>query len=172
MICIWSIWCHCHSYHLLLKKIQNGLPFFMPTYPGCPGKRLLNECSSNSIMVNIMWPHFDQSMEHICSSNSNQHRWGKLTSSPQSKSSICHQQGHAWSKTSLQQNPPVLNQAWRLVHDDLHNGCQMAVCVYIQHKHIYVHCVHHTNLRSPGRMLGHPDLTTESHASCTTGSTE
>jgi len=32
-----------------------------------------------------------------------------LASSPQAECARCHQQGHAGSKTLLQQNPPVLN---------------------------------------------------------------
>jgi len=37
-----------------------------------------------------------------------------LASSPQSKCASCRQQGHADSKSLLQQNPPVLNRGCRL----------------------------------------------------------
>ena len=42
----------------------------------------------------------------------------------------CHQQGHVCSKTSLQQNHPVLNWEWRLTQIDLYNGRKMALCVF------------------------------------------
>ena len=37
VICIWSTWCHCHPIVFCLIKIQSGLTFLMPAYPGCPG---------------------------------------------------------------------------------------------------------------------------------------
>jgi len=45
VICIWSSCCHCHPIISCSSKIQNGLPFLVPAYPGCPGKRPLNGCS-------------------------------------------------------------------------------------------------------------------------------
>ena len=33
------------------SKIQNGLPFFLAAYPGCPGKKPLNRRSSSTIHV-------------------------------------------------------------------------------------------------------------------------
>jgi len=38
IICVWSSWCHCHPIISCFSKIQLGLTFLMPTYPGCPGK--------------------------------------------------------------------------------------------------------------------------------------
>jgi len=38
MICIWSSWCHCHLIISCFIKIQNGLTFLVPAYPGCAGK--------------------------------------------------------------------------------------------------------------------------------------
>jgi len=38
MICIWSICCHCHPIISCFIKIQIGLTFLVPAYPGCPGK--------------------------------------------------------------------------------------------------------------------------------------
>jgi len=38
MICMWSSWCHCHPIISCVIKIQIGLTFLMPAYPGCPGK--------------------------------------------------------------------------------------------------------------------------------------
>jgi len=37
MICIWSSWCHCHPVISCFVKIQNGLTFLVPAYPGCRG---------------------------------------------------------------------------------------------------------------------------------------
>jgi len=43
MICIWYSWCHCHPIMSCFVKIQIGLTFLVPAYPGCSGeKRLLN----------------------------------------------------------------------------------------------------------------------------------
>jgi len=41
MICIWSSWCHCHPIVSCFIKIQNGLTFLVPAYPGCPGKEAI-----------------------------------------------------------------------------------------------------------------------------------
>jgi len=38
MICIWSSWCHCHPIISCFIKIQIGLTYLVPAYPGCPGK--------------------------------------------------------------------------------------------------------------------------------------
>ena len=52
-ICISPSWCHCHSLPLAPVNpdwfYQNGSAFLVPAYPGCPGKQLLNECSSEFI---------------------------------------------------------------------------------------------------------------------------
>jgi len=50
-ICTWPSWCHCHSLSLALVNpgwlyCQNGSAFLVLAYPGCPGKRPLNECTS------------------------------------------------------------------------------------------------------------------------------
>jgi len=50
MICIWSSWCHCYLIISCFIKIQIGLTFLMPAYPGCPGKEAIkqvSECLSN-----------------------------------------------------------------------------------------------------------------------------
>jgi len=39
MICTWSSWCHCHPIISCSGKIQNSLPFWLPAYPGYPGKK-------------------------------------------------------------------------------------------------------------------------------------
>jgi len=36
MICIWSSSCHCHPITFCIIKIQIGLTFLVPAYPGCP----------------------------------------------------------------------------------------------------------------------------------------
>jgi len=51
MICIWSSWCHYHPSSLAPVKIQKGSAFLVPAYPGCPGKRPFNGCSSSSSSV-------------------------------------------------------------------------------------------------------------------------
>ena len=51
IVCIWSSWCHCYPKtpsSLASFKSRLVLPF---SYPGCPGNRLLNGCSSSSINV-------------------------------------------------------------------------------------------------------------------------
>jgi len=45
MIYIWSSWCHCRLIVSCFIKIQIGLAFLVPAYPGCPGKRPLNGLS-------------------------------------------------------------------------------------------------------------------------------
>jgi len=46
MIYTRSSWCHCQLIISCFIKIQIGLAFQVPAYPGCPGKRLLNRCLS------------------------------------------------------------------------------------------------------------------------------
>ena len=36
MVCMWSSWCHCHPVISCFIKIQIGLTFLVPAYPGCP----------------------------------------------------------------------------------------------------------------------------------------
>jgi len=44
----------------------------------------------------------------------------------------CHQrEGHAGSKTSQQQNPPVLNWRCQLTPGDVYNGRKMVVVVVV-----------------------------------------
>jgi len=38
IICISSIWCHCHPIISCFINIQTGLTFLVPAYPGCPRK--------------------------------------------------------------------------------------------------------------------------------------
>jgi len=45
MICIWSSWCHCHPISCF-TKIQIGLTFLLPAYPGCRRKEAVNGCLS------------------------------------------------------------------------------------------------------------------------------
>jgi len=54
MICIWSSWCHCHPIISCVVKIQTGSTFLAPTYPGPPGKRLLNRCLCLSSVVHYI----------------------------------------------------------------------------------------------------------------------
>jgi len=41
MRCIWSSWCHCHPIIFCFIKIQIGLTFLVPGYPGCPEKEAI-----------------------------------------------------------------------------------------------------------------------------------
>jgi len=41
MTCIWSSWCHCHPIVSCFIKIQTGLTFFVPAYPGFHGKEAI-----------------------------------------------------------------------------------------------------------------------------------
>jgi len=46
MICLWSSWCHCHRIISCFIKIQIGLIFLLPAYPGCPGKEAVKRVSA------------------------------------------------------------------------------------------------------------------------------
>jgi len=39
VICMWSSLCHCNPVISCFIKIQIGLTFLVPAYPGCPGKQ-------------------------------------------------------------------------------------------------------------------------------------
>jgi len=52
-----------------------------------------------------------------------------LLSSGKSECTSCHQQGHAASKTLVQQNPPVVIWQCCLTHVDLCNGHKMTIVV-------------------------------------------
>ena len=45
MICMWSNWCHCHPIISCSIKIQMGLTYLVPSYPGCPGQEALKQMS-------------------------------------------------------------------------------------------------------------------------------
>jgi len=45
MIHIWSSSCHCHPIISCFIKIQIGLTFLAPAYPGCPGKEAIKRVS-------------------------------------------------------------------------------------------------------------------------------
>jgi len=47
-------------------KVQNGLPFWFPAYPGCPGKMPLNGCSSSNVTCHITCHAYATSMTSIC----------------------------------------------------------------------------------------------------------
>jgi len=51
MICIWSSCCHCHPIISCCSKIQNGLTFLVPAYPGCPGKETIKRLSVCLLLV-------------------------------------------------------------------------------------------------------------------------
>ena len=43
VIGIWSSWCHCHPIISYFIKIQIGVTFLVPAYPGCPGNGCLHK---------------------------------------------------------------------------------------------------------------------------------
>ena len=49
VICEWSSWCHCHPIISCFIKIQIGLTFLIPAYPGCPGKEAIKRVSVLSV---------------------------------------------------------------------------------------------------------------------------
>ena len=53
MICIWSSWCHCQPIICCSSKIQKVI-FLVPAYPGCPGKRPINECSVAVVVTKLV----------------------------------------------------------------------------------------------------------------------
>jgi len=55
MICIWSSWCHCHPIISCFVKIQIGLTFLLPTYPGCPGKEAVKRVSVCIVVGRGFW---------------------------------------------------------------------------------------------------------------------
>jgi len=61
-----------------------------------------------------------------------------LLSYPYSECASCRQQGHAGSKTSLQQNTPVLNGGCRLTQVVLYNGHKTIVVVVLDCKVDYL----------------------------------
>ena len=69
VICIWSSWCHCHSIVSCFIKIQVGLTFLVPAYPGCPGNEAVKRvCLSSRILredlaafevaLSCQYPHY------------------------------------------------------------------------------------------------------------------
>jgi len=49
--CVWSSWCRCHPVICCFIKMQTGLTFLAPVYPGCPGKEAFNRCLSTVLFV-------------------------------------------------------------------------------------------------------------------------
>ena len=73
MICIWSSWCHCHPIISCFIKIQNGLTFPVPAYPGCPGKEAIKRVScrwrvDKTVLCDTVWRcranyHYDREQD-------------------------------------------------------------------------------------------------------------
>jgi len=55
MICMWSSWCHCHPIISCFIKIQFGITFLVPGYPGCPGKEVVKRVP---VCLSIEWFSF------------------------------------------------------------------------------------------------------------------
>ena len=51
VICIWCSWCHCHLILSCFIKIQIGLTFLVPDYPGCPENEAVNRCLGFPLLV-------------------------------------------------------------------------------------------------------------------------
>jgi len=68
MICIWSNWRHCHPNSSCFIKIQIGLTYLVPAYPGCPGKEAVKWVSvwiqgymtANTVTFGNSHPHLQQ----------------------------------------------------------------------------------------------------------------
>jgi len=54
MISVWSSWCHWHPVISCFIRIQIGLTFLVPTYPGCPGKEAIKWVPVCLLMYNIL----------------------------------------------------------------------------------------------------------------------
>ena len=74
--CKWSSWCHCHPIICGFIKIQTGLTFLVPAYPGCPGKeaRCLSFMTTqqfhglprSQVPVRYKWICLNESMGCLC----------------------------------------------------------------------------------------------------------
>jgi len=62
MICLWSSRYHCHPIISCFIKIQNGLTFLVPAYPGCHGKQTVKRVSSSIPFKVIGW---EECSDHI-----------------------------------------------------------------------------------------------------------
>jgi len=58
VICIWSSWFHYHPIVSYFIKIQTGLTFLMPAYPGCPGKEAVSRVS----VYQVIYHSFDSNL--------------------------------------------------------------------------------------------------------------
>ena len=56
MICIWSVWCHCHPIIYCFIKIQSGSACLVPAYPGCPVKEAIKQVPGS---VNYLTYRYD-----------------------------------------------------------------------------------------------------------------
>jgi len=54
MICMWSSCCHCQPVISCFIKIQIGLTFLVPAYPGCPGKEAVKRVSVCQLSLNVL----------------------------------------------------------------------------------------------------------------------
>jgi len=55
MICIRSSWCHYHPLISCFIKIQIGLTFLVPAYPGCPQKEAVKQVSVYVVVLCAMF---------------------------------------------------------------------------------------------------------------------
>jgi len=51
VIGVWCSWCHCHLILSCFIKIQIGLIFLVPDYPGCPENEAINRCLGFPLLV-------------------------------------------------------------------------------------------------------------------------
>ena len=86
MICIWSVWCHCHPIISCSSKIQNGLPFWCRLTQVVLEKRPLNRYSSFlyyffqavcEISLDIQFMSFSLSAEFLRNLQMNFAKFGK-----------------------------------------------------------------------------------------------
>ena len=102
--------------------IKSRSSFLAPVHQGGTGKRAVKRLCVCVCVCVLLAIHTEMAQVTLLRT---------LASSPQSEFTSCHQQGHASSKTLLQQNPPVLNWGCQLVQVVIYNACKMAVVVVV-----------------------------------------
>jgi len=103
MVCIWSSWCHRHPIIPCFIKIQIGLTFLVPAYPGCPGKEAVKQVSC----LRVAFAHacrYDTSRFWRRSSQPNQSvnmALKKLNLMPQNKTYTCKPKDYCSTTTTI-----------------------------------------------------------------------
>jgi len=92
----------------------------------------------NFLNIQSKWTNFNNFWCKVCWENFTR-RVTNLSISPVkislSKCASCYQQRHAGSKTSVQENPPILNSGCQLMQDVPNNGCKEVIVVVYSSSH-------------------------------------